>query len=367
MYQFTSESVSEGHPDKIADKISDAIADLYLNEKNQNRAAIETLVTTNLVVLAGEYKTDQDITPQDIDTTVRKVVRDIGYENDPGFNWCDLVIHNHLHGQSGDIALGTDSFGAGDQGIMFGYATQQTPMLMPAPIHYSHLIMHKLAQMRKLGAQYKCIRPDSKAQVTMNYGNDSKPIDIATIVCSTQHTESATQQEVYDIVMEAIEYAVPADLRKNTNYIINPTGRFVTGGPDGDTGLTGRKIIVDTYGGAAPHGGGAFSGKDGSKVDRTAAYMARWLARNIVYHHNYYECLVQLSYAIGVKEPTSVTVWCDGVINQRMSAWVKDNVDLTPLAMLNLMQTNSKNVMLNSSQYGHMGKDGMPWERNTLW
>lgn len=367
MYQFTSESVSEGHPDKVADKISDVVASLYLNGKNHNRAAIETLVTTNLVVLAGEYKSDETVTDQDIENHVKQVIREIGYDHDPGFNWRDVTIINKLHGQSADIALGTDDFGAGDQGLMFGYAVQDTPVLMPAPIYYCHSMLKKLASLRKLGAQYQDLRPDSKAQITMNYGNDGRPINIDKLVCSTQHTANVSQDYIKELVMEAVESTIPEELRDRTQYLINPTGKFVIGGPDGDTGLTGRKIIVDTYGGAAPHGGGAFSGKDGSKVDRTGAYMARYLARNLVYHHNFYDCLVQLSYAIGVKEPTSVTVWTDGKINERMGVWIQNNVDLTPLGMIELLEVNSNFHMINSSQYGHFGDTDMAWEKNSLW
>jgi S-adenosylmethionine synthetase len=366
MYQFTSESVSEGHPDKVADYISDVIADYFLQGQNYNRAAIETLVTTDTVIVAGEYKTDRVVDNNEIDQLIRDAIRKIGYYS-AGFNWETVEITNKLHGQSADIALGTDDFGAGDQGLMFGYAANETPALMPAPVFYSHAIVEKLAALRHLKMQYSDLLPDSKAQVTMNYGYDGKPVNIAKIVCSTQHTEDAKDSRIRDIVLEAIHSVVPEELLTETEFLINPTGRFVIGGPDGDTGLTGRKIVVDTYGGAAPHGGGAFSGKDGSKVDRTAAYMARYLAKNIVYHKKYQTCLVQLSYAIGVKQPTSVTVWTDGQINDELSTWVSLNVDLTPLGMIEKLDVNNPEHLLRTSQYGHFGKPGLPWEIVDLW
>ena len=359
-YQFTSESVSEGHPDKVADAISDRVANYLLQEKNYNRAAVETLVTTNRVVLAGEYKTDHDVDNEVINSLVRDVVRQIGYEQD-GFHWENLTVENYLHGQSSDIALGTDDFGAGDQGLMFGFATRENGAYMPAPIHCAHEILKELTLRRKTDQYYKDILPDSKAQVTFNY-EDGRPIDIDTILVSTQHTEEckSVDARVRDVIAAVID---PKYLNENTKFLINPTGRFVVGGPDGDTGLTGRKIIVDTYGGAAPHGGGAFSGKDGSKVDRTGAYMARYIAKNLVARNEEYRtALVQLSYAIGVKEPTSVCVWTDGKPNSIVSQWVREKYDLTPLGMIERLQVNSSRNLLNSTNYGHFGDKDVSWE-----
>jgi S-adenosylmethionine synthetase len=363
-YQFTSESVSEGHPDKVADRISDTIANYLLREKNYNRAAVETLVTTNRVILAGEYKTDlqteERVMRDHIDYLVRQVVKDIGYEQD-GFHWKNLTVENYLHGQSSDIALGTDDFGAGDQGLMFGFATRENGAYMPAPIHCAHEILKELTRRRKEDEFYHDILPDSKAQVTFNY-EDGVPVDIDTILVSTQHKEETVSVEarVFDVITEVID---PKYLTDDTKYLINPTGRFVIGGPDGDTGLTGRKIIVDTYGGAAPHGGGAFSGKDGSKVDRTGAYMARFIAKNLVARNEEYNtALVQLSYAIGVKEPTSVCVWTDGKPNSIVSQWVKEKYDLTPLGMIERLQVNSSRNLLNSTNYGHFGDKDVSWE-----
>ena len=361
-YQFTSESVSEGHPDKVADAISDAVANYLLCGKDTNRAAIETLVTTNLVVLAGEYKTDREVEYMDIKNLVRQTIQDIGYEQ-TGFHWSTVEVRNHLHGQSADIALGTDDFGAGDQGIMFGYACRETPDFMPAPIHYAHKILRELTHRRKTMDNYDMILPDSKAQVTFNY-EDGLPVDIDTILVSTQHTAHADGKEVTGRVMGVIHDVVPEELlSRDTKFLINPTGRFVIGGPDGDTGLTGRKIIVDTYGGAAPHGGGAFSGKDGTKVDRTAAYMARHVAKNILMETVFDKCLVQLSYAIGVKDPTSVTVWIDGDYNEHWSNIVRETYDLTPKGMIDYLKPNAPENLLASTNYGHFGEKDVSWEK----
>ena len=359
MYEFTSESVSSGHPDKISDQISDAVA-TYLIDKNINhRAAVETLVTTNMVTLAGEYKSDK-FDKDKIEDIVRAVVQDIGYEQD-GFHWEKLKVYNELHGQSPDIALGTDDLGAGDQGLMFGYACDETPNHMPSAIYYSHEILKVLENARRNGADW--LGPDSKAQVTFNYDKVGLPIDIKTIVCSTQHSDELSIEEVREKVIDIILPVVKdkVDLL-HSKWLINPTGRFVIGGPDGDTGLTGRKIIVDTYGGYAPHGGGAFSGKDCTKVDRSAAYMARYLAKNIVASGKAKNATVQLSYAIGVKEPTSIYVYADGEVRKEFADYFMNNIDLTPKGIIerfNLFDLD----LTTTTNYGHFGKEDMPWEQ----
>lgn len=362
MYQFTSESVSKGHPDKVADLISDAVA-TYLIDKNINhRAAVETLVTTNMVTLAGEYKSNK-FDRVAINRIVRKVVKDIGYEQD-GFHWEALNINNELHGQSPDIALGTDDFGAGDQGLMFGYACNETPTLMPSAIYYSHEILRSLDQARTENT-LGWLGPDSKAQVTMNYKDVGIPFSIPKVVCSTQHAEDVSIEEIRKSIPELIKDTVPGNF-DNTEWLINPTGRFVIGGPDGDTGLTGRKIIVDTYGGYAPHGGGAFSGKDCTKVDRSAAYMARYLAKNIVASGKAKNATVQLSYAIGIKQPTSVYVYADGKVRKDISDWFKENIDLTPKGIIqkfNLFDLD----LTQTTNYGHFGKSELPWEKIDEW
>ena len=324
-YYFTSESVSEGHPDKVSDAISDAILDYFMQHKNPAlRCACETLVTTNQVIVAGEYKGEID--NLDVEYLVRKVVKNIGYEQE-GFHWNNLKITNLLHGQSPDIALGTDKFGAGDQGIMFGYACNQTDQFMPAPLYYAHRIVEILAMLRKQG-NLPWLGPDSKSQVTVEYNDDNTVKRIDKIVCSTQHSDQIHIDSVRDQIKEVIINVVPTELIDDkTEFLINPTGRFVIGGPDGDTGLTGRKIIVDTYGGMAPHGGGAFSGKDPSKVDRSAAYMARYLAKNIVATGRAEWATIQLSYAIGVEQPTSVYVESDRD-SRDLTKWIQENVDL---------------------------------------
>lgn len=362
MYQFTSESVSEGHPDKVADLISDRVADYILNGFIGNRAAVETLVTTNMVTLAGEYKSDREIDKAEIENIVRSTIKEIGYDQD-GFNWQTVKVYNELHGQSADIALGTDDFGAGDQGIMFGYACRDTEELMPLPIYYSHKILKTLSDKRRTVYAGK-ILPDSKCQITVNYTYDNKPADIATILVSTQHTAETSQDEVKQIVMEVIKEVVPENLlTENTKFLINPTGRFVIGGPNGDTGLTGRKIIVDTYGGAAPHGGGAFSGKDGTKVDRSAAYMARWLAKNLLNRNpDLNSCLVQLSYAIGVKQPMSILIYGDGQVREDLIHEVRKDQDLSPLGIINKFGIGVEYKLSNTTNYGHVGREGLPWE-----
>jgi len=367
MYQFTSESVSEGHPDKVADLISDRIADYILNKNNLNRTAIETLVTTNMVTVAGEYKTDRPISNTAIERIITDTIREIGYEQE-GFDWRKLKIYNELHGQSADIGLGTDNFGAGDQGLMFGYACNETENHMPLAINYCHKILQELSSRRKNDSEYKKhILPDSKSQITVNYGNDGTPIDIDKVLVSTQHSEDTSQDKVKELVLDVVHTIVPSNLLNDkTNYLVNPTGRFVIGGPDGDTGLTGRKIIVDTYGGAAPHGGGAFSGKDGSKVDRSAAYMARWVAKNIVDFYGVKDCLVQLSYAIGVKEPTSVLIKCENEVRHDLIDRIVNEIDLTPLGIINRFELGSVTGLSETTNYGHFGKEHLPWENLNL-
>lgn len=358
MYEFTSESVSAGHPDKVADQISDAVATYLINKNITHRAAVETLVTTNMVTLAGEYKSDK-FDKHIIEDIVRETVKNIGYEQD-GFHWNRLVLYNELHGQSPDIALGTDDFGAGDQGIMFGYACNETPNQMPSAIYYSHKILKALDDARRNGADW--LGPDCKSQVTFNYDSVGKPIDIKTIVCSTQHSADLSIEEVRERVIDLILPVVKDEVDLlNTKWLINPTGRFVIGGPDGDAGVTGRKIIVDTYGGYAPHGGGAFSGKDCTKVDRSAAYMARYLAKNIVATGKAKNATVQLSYAIGVKEPTSVYVYADGEIRKEFADYFMDNIDLTPKGIINKFKLFDLDLT-TTTNYGHFGKDDMPWE-----
>ena len=314
-YFFTSESVSEGHPDKVCDRISDMVVDTYLAKDPFSRVACETLTTTNKVVLAGETRGPK-IDKGELINKVRECIKDIGYDQ-TGFSWKTANIETFLHEQSSDIAMGVDSKdnkdeGAGDQGIMFGYACTETDDLMPAPIHFSHKILRLMAEDRKTGV-LKGIEPDSKSQVTMLYENQ-KPVKVTSVVISTQHSKELNQQKVYDLVIPYIKKSIPEkylqDLNQKEIYI-NPTGQFIIGGPDGDTGLTGRKIIVDTYGGAAPHGGGAFSGKDPTKVDRSAAYAARYLAKNIVSSGISNKCLIQLAYAIGVSKPLSIFIKLD--------------------------------------------------------
>lgn len=364
-YQFTSESVSEGHPDKVSDAISDAIATFIINGNIQNRAAVETLVTTDTVVVAGEYKTSKKPTSKQIEDIIRQTIKDIGYEQD-GFHWETVKITNKLHGQSADIALGTDDFGAGDQGLMFGYACMETPNYMPSAIYYSHKILQRLAELRKdPESGYGWLGPDAKAQVTMDYEAPNMPIRISKVVCSTQHSDDVSTQMVRDSVEQIILEELDGKVDANTEYLINPTGRFVIGGPDGDTGVTGRKIIVDTYGGYAPHGGGAFSGKDCTKVDRSAAYMARYLAKNIVASSKATNCTVQLSYAIGVKEPTSVYVYGDGTVRHDLAVWIIENVDLTPKGIIDRFDLFNVNL-LDTTNYGHFGKEDLPWERLDL-
>jgi len=353
-YIFTSESVSEGHPDKVADQISDALVDAGLkNGDETTRVAIETLVTTNHVTLAGEVK-NFNVDDATIDKIVREKVREIGYEQ-TGFHWKNLSVANHIHKQSADIALGTDDFGAGDQGIMFGYACNDNEAYMPAPIYYSHEILKQLKQQRQ-----HVLGPDAKSQVSVEYeGGQVKRID--QIVISTQHKEGLFEQAQNISKLAAL--SVLGDLVDDkTIWHLNPTGNFVIGGPDGDAGVTGRKIIVDTYGGFAPHGGGAFSGKDPTKVDRSAAYMARWLAKNVVADDMADWCQIQLSYAIGVKEPTSIYIDSNGH-NRSIQKFIENNIDLTPLGIIKRFDMFNFTQYSANCTYGHFGNKDVPWER----
>ena len=376
-FLFTSESVSEGHPDKICDRISDSILDLYIDADPEARVAVETLVTTDLVVVSGEVRSLTNITKQSIEETIRTAVKEIGYEQD-GFHWKTLETKILLHEQSADIAMGVDSDGnakkegAGDQGIMFGFACNETPEFMPAPILYSHKILKRLADKRHSGL-IDGILPDSKSQVTLKY-EDNKPKYIDSIVVSSQHTEDCSQQRIQEIVKDIIQEVMPREwLKDSTSYIVNPTGKFVIGGPVGDTGLTGRKIIVDTYGGSAPHGGGAFSGKDPTKVDRSAAYISRYLAKNVVAAGIADRCTIQLSYAIGMSEPLSV--YADlhetgKVSEQTLVKALRGLVDLTPKGIRETLDLN-KPIYTQTSSYGHFGREanssgGFGWEKLDL-
>ena len=376
-FLFTSESVSEGHPDKVCDRISDSILDLYLGVDPEARVAVEALVTTDLVVVSGEIRSAVNIKKNLIDDAIRESVKEIGYEQE-GFHWKTLNTQILLHEQSADIAIGVDSIanekeeGAGDQGIMFGYACDETPEFMPAPILYSHKILKKLAEKRHSGL-IEGILPDSKSQVTLKY-EDNKPKYIDSVVVSSQHTEDCSQERIQKIVKDIINEVMPENwLNENTSYIVNPTGKFVIGGPVGDTGLTGRKIIVDTYGGSAPHGGGAFSGKDPTKVDRSAAYISRYLAKNIVAAGISERCTIQLSYAIGISEPLSVYADLHGtgkVPEQKLVKVLKDLTDLTPKGIRRTLGLN-KPIFAQTSSYGHFGREpgadgSFSWEKLDL-
>ena len=363
-FEFTSESVSEGHPDKVCDQISDTILDLFMEKDSNSRVACETLATTNRIVLAGEInlkKNKNEISEGLIDEVVRRKVKEIGYEQD-GFHWKNLKVENLLHDQSVDISQGVDKdesnelYGAGDQGIMFGYACDETDNFMPAPLDYSHKILKTLANYRHNNDSF--FGPDSKSQVSVIYKNN-RPKKISSIVVSSQHSESANNHEIRKKILEIIEEAIPnVVLPSEKKILINPTGRFVIGGPDGDTGLTGRKIIVDTYGGAAPHGGGAFSGKDYTKVDRSAAYMARYLAKNIVAGGVSSKCLIQLSYAIGVSEPISIFVKIGKEKNsraQKLIDIIKGNFDLSPFGIKSFLKLD-RPIYAETASYGHFGR-----------
>jgi|TARA_Y100001970_G_C14224177_1_gene854537 S-adenosylmethionine synthetase len=362
-FLFTSESVSEGHPDKVCDRISDMVVDTYLTKEPQSRVACETLTTTNKVVLAGEVR-GPEIKKDDLIEKVRGCIKDIGYDQE-GFSWKDSTkIESHLHSQSADIAMGVDASGnkdegAGDQGIMFGYACNDTDVLMPAPIHYSHKILRLMAEDRKSG-KLKNIEPDSKSQITVEY-KDGKPASVKSVVISTQHSADVNQSQVRELVKPYIEQAIPKNLVNGldeSEIYVNPTGNFVIGGPDGDSGLTGRKIIVDTYGGAAPHGGGAFSGKDPTKVDRSAAYAARYLAKNVVASKIADKCLIQLAYAIGVSKPLSIYVDLfdnNQEKNIHVEKLINENFDLSPRGIREMLGLN-KPIYEKTSAYGHFGR-----------
>lgn len=363
-YLFTSESVSEGHPDKVADAISDAVLDMVMQDYNPaSRCACETLVTTNQVVVAGEYK-GVKISNTELENTIRHTIEKIGYEQ-TGFDYKTVNITNLMHEQSADIALGTDNFGAGDQGLMFGYACRETDVYMPSAIYWSHRIVEKLAELRKSGGMWSFLGPDAKSQITFEYNDNSQPVRIAKVVCSTQHSEDADISAVRKAVEEVIRLVLPTEyIDNNTEFFINPTGRFVIGGPDGDTGLTGRKIIVDTYGGYAPHGGGAFSGKDPTKVDRSASYMMRYIAKNIVASGRADWATCQVSYAIGVKQPMSFYIESNGD-SRALTQWVQDHVDLTPKGIIDRFDL-FRPIYLSTTNYGHFGKDFLPWEKVDL-
>ncbi len=379
-YLFTSESVSEGHPDKVSDLISDTIVDLMISKFPYARVACETLVTTNKAILAGEYRLPNEIKifDDEIESHVRKAVKDIGYEQQ-GFHWEKMSVETLLHSQSPDIAQGVDESGnkeegAGDQGLMFGYATDETDQLMPAPLYYSHLILKKLSELRHSG-QAPFLGPDSKSQLTIQYQNN-KPVKAHKVVVSTQHEEGYDQDVLKEFIMNVVKEVLPNGWMCDGNdFYVNPTGRFVIGGPDGDTGLTGRKIIVDTYGGSSPHGGGAFSGKDPTKVDRSAAYLTRYLAKNVVAAKLAKKCVIQISYAIGVSEPMSfyVDTQKTGTVDDyQIQKCIENIIDLTPKGIREHLNLNNP-IYVPSSSYGHFGripdekiKGSFSWEKTDL-
>ncbi|MEO1039008.1 MAG: methionine adenosyltransferase [Pseudomonadota bacterium] len=377
-YLFTSESVSEGHPDKVCDRISDAVVDLFLKKDPVARVACETLTTTNRIVLAGEVRCAGEIHDEEIEAVARNAVKDIGYEQD-GFHWRDAALSNYLHEQSVDIAQGVDagsgSFteeGAGDQGIMFGYACDETPELMPAPILYSHQILKEMARLRKSGERPE-FEPDAKSQVTLRY-EAGRPVGVTSVVVSTQHKAGVSLDDVREMVRPIVAGVLPDGwFPPEDEFYVNPTGNFVIGGPDGDAGLTGRKIIVDTYGGAAPHGGGAFSGKDPTKVDRSAAYVSRYLAKNVVAADLARKCTIQLSYAIGVAKPLSVYVDTHGtgrIDEAKLEAALPEMVNLSPRGIRTHLQLN-RPIYERTAAYGHFGRTphddgGFSWEKTDL-
>ena len=383
-YLFTSESVSEGHPDKVCDRISDEVVDLFYREAEtagvdprQIRVACETLCTTNRVIIAGEYRGPSSVTHEKIETTARAAIRDIGYEQ-VGFHWREARVEVLLHGQSADIAKGVDPSGnkdegAGDQGIMFGYACDETPELMPAPIYYAHRILQQLSEARRSGKEPR-LGPDAKSQVTVEYKN-GKAVGVSQIVVSHQHIdESLSSDDMRGIVEPYVKRALPKGwITDGTHWHVNPTGKFYIGGPDGDAGLTGRKIIVDTYGGAAPHGGGAFSGKDPTKVDRSAAYAARYLAKNVVAAKLAKRCTIQLSYAIGVSEPLSIFVNLHGtgkVEERRLEKALSEVMSLSPRGIREHLNLN-RPIYARTTAYGHFGRmpdkdGGFSWEKTDL-
>ncbi|WP_417490637.1 methionine adenosyltransferase [Maricaulis sp.] len=375
-YIFTSESVSEGHPDKVCDRISDTVVDLLLAKDSEARVACETLTTTNQIILAGEIRCAVDVEPEEIEAAAREAVRDIGYEQD-GFHWKNSNFQNFLHGQSEHIAQGVDSGenkdeGAGDQGIMFGYATNETPELMPAPIQYSHQILKRMAILRKSGQRAE-FEPDAKSQVTLRYVN-GQPAGVESVVVSTQHKDGVSQAEIRELVRPIVAEVLPEGwFPPEAEFYVNPTGTFVIGGPDGDAGLTGRKIIVDTYGGAAPHGGGAFSGKDPTKVDRSAAYACRWLAKNVVAAGLSERCTIQVAYAIGVSKPLSLYVDLHGtgqIAESKLEDALMQIADLSPRGIRTRLQLN-RSIYARTAAYGHFGRNpdtegGFSWEKTDL-
>jgi len=377
-YLFTSESVSEGHPDKVCDRISDAVVDLYLAADPHSRVACETLVTTNRIILAGEVRGPSSVTSDTIEKAARNAVREIGYEQE-GFHWGLADFQNYLHEQSADIAMGVDANvesekdeGAGDQGIMFGFACRETETLMPGPIYYAHRLLHEMAKARHAGRTPE-LGPDSKSQVTLVY-EGGKPVRADSIVVSTQHDEDVSSERIEEIVRNFVDEVMPKGwVNGGTQLYINPTGRFVIGGPDGDTGLTGRKIIVDTYGGAAPHGGGAFSGKDPTKVDRSAAYAARYLAKNVVAAGLAEKCTLQVSYAIGVSQPLSIYADLHGtgsVAEAALEKALREVMDLSPRGIREHLGL-SRPIYERTAAYGHFGRQpendgGFSWERTDL-
>ena len=379
-HEFTSESVAEGHPDKVSDQISDAVVDLFLSRDPTAKVAVETLCTTNLVVLAGEVRTNNGavITKDEMNEAARKVVKKIGYEQD-GFHWQHMKVENHVHGQSAEIAQGVEAGqglfkeeGAGDQGIMFGYATTETPELMPATLVYSHQILERLAEMRHSG-KHPELEPDAKSQVTLRY-EGSRPVGVNAVVVSHQHKKDVNQEQLREIIRPVIKSVLPEGwFPPEDKFYVNPTGSFYIGGPDGDSGLTGRKIIVDTYGGAAPHGGGAFSGKDPSKVDRSAAYATRYLAKNIVAAGLAERCTIQVSYAIGVAQPLSIYVDTHGTgkaDEDRIAKALRELFDLSPAGIRKHLKLAAP-IYSPTASYGHFGRkpgaDGtFTWEKTDL-
>jgi S-adenosylmethionine synthetase len=379
-YLFTSESVSEGHPDKVADRLSDTVLDAYLAADPYARVACETMVTTNRVVLAGETRGPETVTADYLAHLCRLAIHDIGYDQ-AGFSWKNAKIECHLHAQSSDIAQGVDAGGnkdegAGDQGLMFGYACRETEALMPAPLHYAHLILRRISELRRdRNPKVAGLLPDAKSQVTLRYV-DGKPVGATSVVVSTQHEEGLDQKEIKRLLWPIVESTLPRGwMPAEAEFYVNPTGKFVIGGPDGDCGLTGRKIIVDTYGGAAPHGGGAFSGKDPTKVDRSAAYACRYLAKNVVAAGLADRCTLQIAYAIGVSHPLSVYVDLQGtgkdVEEKRLENVLREVMNLTPRGIREHLQLN-RPIYAPSSAYGHFGRDSDPdlgtftWEKTDL-
>ena len=379
-YLFTSESVSEGHPDKVADRLSDTVLDAFLSADPYSRVACETLVTTNRIVLAGETRGPEAVTPARLEHLVREAVRDIGYDQ-AGFSWRHAQVECHLHAQSADIAVGVDAVGnkdegAGDQGIMFGYACTETEGLMPAPIYYAHLILRRISELRRVHDRSVAgLLPDAKSQVTLRYV-DGRPVGATSVVVSIQHDEELDQPEIKAMLRPIVEACLPDGwMCRDAEFYVNPTGKFVIGGPDGDCGLTGRKIIVDTYGGAAPHGGGAFSGKDPTKVDRSGAYACRYLAKNVVAAGLAERCTLQISYAIGVSHPLSLYVDLHGtgrdVDEHRLERTLRELVNLSPRGIREHLRLN-RPIYAVTSAYGHFGRDPDPdlgtfsWERTDL-